>query len=115
MGRHYEEIGAAQFESADGVADWRVRGTTAFALYRTGDFATAVRLVDEVGRLADAVDHHPDVNLRYGRVELRLTTHATSSLTTVDVDLARAISAAAAALAVTADPDGIAESEIAQG
>lgn len=115
MGRLYDRISAADFEAADGVGDWRVRDDTVFALYRTGDFACAVQLVDEIGRLADAVDHHPDVNLRYGRVELRLTTHDAASLTTADVDLARAISRAAAGLGVTADPEGLEGAEIVGG
>lgn len=114
MARHYDPVTPEEFTAAEGVSDWRVRGTSVFALYRTGDFANAVRLVVEVGRLADAADHHPDVNLRYGRVELRLTTHETSSLTTADLDLAREIAAVAVTVGVTADPDGIKDSEIAR-
>jgi 4a-hydroxytetrahydrobiopterin dehydratase len=49
--------------------------------------------------------HHPDVELRYpGRVHVLLTTHATGGLTTLDVDVARAISAAAALAGASADP-----------
>jgi 4a-hydroxytetrahydrobiopterin dehydratase len=32
--------------------------------FRTGSFAAGVALVDAIGRLAEAVDHHPDVDLR---------------------------------------------------
>ena len=100
----YEKITAAQFSAAEGVDDWRVLWWQAFALFRTKSFATGLALVNEIGRLAEEANHHPDLNLRYGVLEVRLATHDTLSLTTADLDLCRAISAAAADLGVTADP-----------
>ena len=50
-------------------------GDGACAYFRTGSFAAGVELVDEIGRLADAADHHPDVDLRYAGVTVRLITH----------------------------------------
>lgn len=55
------------------------------------DFASALAYVNEVGRLAEEADHHPDVQLSWGRVVLRLSTHSVGSLTDRDVDLARQI------------------------
>lgn len=107
MGRSYEVVSAAQFSAEAGLEDWRVLWWQAFGLFRTGDFATGLRLVNEIGRLAEEADHHPDLNLRYGVLEVRLATHDTMSLTTADVDLCRAISAAAAELGVSADPGAI--------
>lgn len=108
MGREYEKITAAQFSEAEGVDDWRVLWSQeAFALFRTKSFATGLELVNEIGRLAEAADHHPDVNLRYGWLEVRLSTHATMSLTTADLELAQQISAAARKLGVAGDPDAI--------
>lgn len=102
-----EQITAQQFSEADGVGDWRVLWWQAFAVYRTGDFATGLNFVNEIGRLAEEAGHHPDLNLRYPILEIRLATHATFSLTTKDLDLARAISAAAQRLGVTPDPAAI--------
>ena len=102
-----EQITAQQFSEAEGTEDWRVLWWQAFAVFRTKDFATGLRLVDEVGRLAEEADHHPDVNLRYPVLELRLATHSTMSLTDKDLDLARKISAAARELGVRADPGAI--------
>ncbi|GAA3820095.1 VOC family protein [Nocardioides panacisoli] len=102
-----EKITAQQFSEAEGTEDWRVLWWQAFAVFRTKDFATGLRLVDEVGRLAEEADHHPDVNLRYPVLELRLATHSTMSLTDKDLDLARKISAAARELGVRADPGAI--------
>src|SRR5215207_3970186 len=100
-----ERITPRQFHDADGVDDWRVLWVVAFALYRTGDFATGLKLVQEIGRLAVAAGHHPDLNLRAGVLEVRLVTKERWSLTEADLSLARQISAAARALGVDADPE----------
>ncbi|HEY7224434.1 MAG TPA: VOC family protein [Micromonosporaceae bacterium] len=96
-----------QFHDADGIDDWRVLWSVAFALYRTGDFATGVKLVDEIGRLAEQAGHHPDLNLRSKVLEVRLVTKEIWSLTDVDLNLAREISLAAKALGIPADPAAI--------
>lgn len=104
-----ERLTAEEFAAADGTQDWRVLGWQAQTVFRTGDFATGLRLVNAVGELAERADHHPDVKLTYPLVELRLATHSTSSLTDKDVALAREISAAARELGVEADPGAAAE------
>lgn len=98
MGRNYEKITAADFAVADGVADWHVDGDEAVARFPTGTFVTGLALVNEIGRLAEEANHHPDVTLTYPSVEARLTTHDANALTTADLELARAISAAAKAM-----------------
>ena len=100
-----ERITPQQFHDSDGVDDWRVLWSVAFALYRTGDFATGVKLVAEIGRLAEAAGHHPDLNLRAGVLEVQLVTKENWSLTDADLSLARQISMAAQKLGVSADPD----------
>jgi 4a-hydroxytetrahydrobiopterin dehydratase len=99
-----ERITPRQFHDADGVDDWRVLWSVAFAVFRTGDFATGVKLVAEIGGLAEAAGHHPDLNLRAGVLEVRLVTKEHWSLTDLDLSLAREISAAAQAFGVSADP-----------
>jgi 4a-hydroxytetrahydrobiopterin dehydratase len=99
-----ERITPQQFHDSSGVDDWRVLWSVAFALYRTGDFATGVKLVEEIGRLAGAAGHSPDLNLRAGVLEVRLVTRANWSLTDLDLSLARQISVAARELGVGADP-----------
>jgi 4a-hydroxytetrahydrobiopterin dehydratase len=100
-----ERITPKQFHDSAGVEDWRVLWSVAFALYRTGDFASGLRLVQEIGRLAEAAGHHPDLNLRAAVLEVRLITKAGWSLTEADLSLARQISAAARDLGIRADPD----------
>lgn len=98
-----ERISDQAFLASDGVEDWQVRDGAAVATFRTGSFAAGVALVDAIGVLADALDHHPDVDLRYSRVAVRLVTHDVGGLSRRDVDLARRISAAARALGYPAD------------
>jgi 4a-hydroxytetrahydrobiopterin dehydratase len=102
-----ERITPRQFHEAAGVDDWRVLFSGASAYFRTGSFATGVAFVDAIGSLADAANHHPDVDLRYPGVTVRLTTHEVHGLSDRDVELARAISAAARELDVPADPTGL--------
>jgi 4a-hydroxytetrahydrobiopterin dehydratase len=83
--------------------DWRVVRNDACGHFRTGSFAAGVALVDEIGRLADAADHHPDVDLRSDGVTVRLRTDD-GTLGEREVALARQISAAARGLGVPVDP-----------
>jgi 4a-hydroxytetrahydrobiopterin dehydratase len=99
-----ERITPRQFHDAAGVDDWRVLWSVAFAVFRTRDFATGVKLVGQIGRLAEAAGHQPDLNLRAGVLEVRLVTKEHWSLTDLDLSLAKEISAAAQALGVSADP-----------
>lgn len=101
------KITPKEFHDSEGVDDWRVLWSRAFAVYRTRDFRTGLALINEIGRLAEEADHHPDIEFRWGVVEVRLITHATSSLTDRDLSLARKISAAAEALGVSADPAAV--------
>ncbi|WP_024285139.1 4a-hydroxytetrahydrobiopterin dehydratase [Cellulomonas sp. KRMCY2] len=75
------QITARQFHDSDGVQDWRVLAFGACAYFRTGSFATGVALVDRIGEQADAANHHPDVDLRYSGVTVRLFTHDVLGLT----------------------------------
>ncbi len=59
----------------------------------TSDFATGLALVDAIGAAAEQLDHHPDLDLRYGHLGVRLTSHDTGGITGRDIRLARRISA----------------------
>ncbi|MDN5743566.1 MAG: 4a-hydroxytetrahydrobiopterin dehydratase [Nocardioidaceae bacterium] len=100
----YATINADDFTRTKGLHDWGVLGWHAYALFETGDFATGLALVNEVGGLAEEANHHPDVCLRYGALAVRVGTHDTLSLTTADTALATGIMAAAQRLGVAASP-----------
>jgi len=59
-----ERITPGQFHEAVGLVDWRVLYHVACAHFRTGSFSAGVALVDAIGNLADAANHHADVDLR---------------------------------------------------
>src|SRR5579859_3468279 len=110
-----ERISAKQFRDAAGVEDWRTifGGGWACAYFRTGSFAVGVALVRVIGELAEAANHHPDVDLRPEGVSVKLFTSDFGGLSERDVALARQISAAAAELGVPADPSGVQHVQVA--
>jgi len=55
------------------------------------DFASALAFVNRIGAIADAEDHHPDIALGWGRVEVELWTHAAGGLTDNDFIVAARI------------------------
>jgi 4a-hydroxytetrahydrobiopterin dehydratase len=103
-----DQITPGRFHGSEGVDDWRVIAyRTAVTCFRTGDFATGLALVDEIGRLAEEADHHPDVELRYTTVFVTLTSHDVGGLSNRDVKMARKISAAARDRGIAADPEAV--------
>ena len=55
------------------------------------DFSEALDFVNRVGALAEAADHHPDIDIRWNTVTLRLSTHSAGTITAKDHDLAAQI------------------------
>ena len=76
---------------------WAGDGTGIRRTVEAPDFPTAIALVDAVAEQAEAMDHHPDMDIRWRKVTFGLVTHSAGGVTSKDVQLARAIDAAAAA------------------
>jgi 4a-hydroxytetrahydrobiopterin dehydratase len=57
------------------------------------DFPTAIRIVDAVAVVAEEMDHHPDIDIRWRNLTLVCSTHSAGGVTHLDVDLARRIDA----------------------
>ena len=72
---------------------WERDGDEIVKTVRRADFAGAMELVNEVARLAEAANHHPDMDIRWNTVTLRLSTHSEGGLTEKDISLAGAIDA----------------------
>jgi len=100
-----DTITPQEFRDRDGVEEWNPTESGAFATFDTGDFATGARLFSQIAVLADAADHHPDVDVRYATLRVRLFTHSAKGLTDADAALAARISLAAKDLKVHAIPD----------
>ena len=67
---------------------WARNGNEIRRTFTFADFKEAMGFVNRVADLAEEMDHHPDIDIRYSRVTLALTTHDAGGLTALDFDLA---------------------------
>jgi 4a-hydroxytetrahydrobiopterin dehydratase len=75
------------------VPAWRREGDEIRRSITAPDFPTAIRIVDEIAVEAEALNHHPDIDIRWRTLHLALTTHDKGGLTELDFDLAARIDA----------------------
>jgi 4a-hydroxytetrahydrobiopterin dehydratase len=66
------------------VKGWKLRGDSISRLYVFEDFVQALRFINRIARLAEGMNHHPDIDIRYNKVKLTLTTHDEGGLTMKD-------------------------------
>jgi 4a-hydroxytetrahydrobiopterin dehydratase len=59
--------------------------------YKFPDFAQALVWVNHIGAIAEAANHHPDIELSWGKVVVKTYTHTANGLTKKDYDLAAKI------------------------
>jgi 4a-hydroxytetrahydrobiopterin dehydratase len=71
------------------VPDWKKEGSTITRTYVFKDFPSAVRYVGKIAKLAEDAWHHPDIDIRWNKVTLVLTTHDEGGLTVKDFKLAQ--------------------------
>lgn len=75
----------------DELGDWEREGDEIQKVFEFDDFPGAIKFVTDVARLAESKDHHPDIDIRYNKVKLVLTTHSEGGLTRWDFDLANEV------------------------
>jgi 4a-hydroxytetrahydrobiopterin dehydratase len=75
----------------DELGDWEREGDELQKVYEFDDFSAAIKFVTEVAKMADRYDHHPDIDIRWNKVKLVLSTHSEGGITTLDFDLANDI------------------------
>ncbi|ETK31670.1 4a-hydroxytetrahydrobiopterin dehydratase [Microbispora corallina] len=73
--------------------DWRRDGDTIRRTVVATDFRTAIAIVNEIAEQAEALNHHPDIDIRWRTLHLALTTHDAGGLTELDYKLAARIDA----------------------
>jgi 4a-hydroxytetrahydrobiopterin dehydratase len=82
----------AQLATAlDDLSGWSRHADAIRREVRLRDFAAAIAFVNRVASLAEAANHHPDIDIRWNRVILTLSTHSQGGVTEADVALAREI------------------------
>ncbi|MBL9037786.1 MAG: 4a-hydroxytetrahydrobiopterin dehydratase [Archangium sp.] len=68
---------------------WRHEANALVCTFEFGAFLQGLRFVQSLGQLAEAADHHPDIDVRWRKVTLRFTTHdAGNRVTDLDTRLA---------------------------
>jgi 4a-hydroxytetrahydrobiopterin dehydratase len=94
------------------LGDWANLAGRLQTRIRTGDFATGLKVLNAIGAAAEEQNHHPDLDLRYSRIDVRLRSHDAGGITDRDIRLAHAIEDIAAAAGVELDRDGLSRFEL---
>ncbi|HEY4457697.1 MAG TPA: 4a-hydroxytetrahydrobiopterin dehydratase [Pseudonocardiaceae bacterium] len=76
-----------------GLAGWRQDRQELVRVVELADFRTAIVVVDRVAEVAEAANHHPDIDIRWRTLTFRLTSHDQGGLTDKDVEMAGRIDA----------------------
>jgi 4a-hydroxytetrahydrobiopterin dehydratase len=86
------KLNAAQIKAAlRRVPQWKKKAALISRTYEFKDFVAAMRFVNAVARQAEKADHHPDIDIRWNKVLLQLTTHSAGGLTEKDFELAQQV------------------------
>jgi 4a-hydroxytetrahydrobiopterin dehydratase len=80
------------------LTGWTRQGAEISREAELAGFPQAIEVVDRVAVLAEAADHHPDIDIRWRTLTFRLSTHSAGGLTEKDFALAKEIDAVIAAL-----------------
>jgi 4a-hydroxytetrahydrobiopterin dehydratase len=70
---------------------WARKGDALSKTYSFARFGDGIRFVQQVAQQADAMDHHPDIDIRYTDITFSLSTHDAGGITQRDLELAKAI------------------------
>lgn len=71
-----------------GLPQWRRKGGAITRDFEFDDFVAAMKFVNAVARAAEKACHHPDIDIRWNKVALTLSTHDAGGLTAKDFALA---------------------------
>lgn len=77
------------------IPSWTLQEGRIQRVYEFPDFVAAMLFVNAIAFRAEADQHHPDIDIRWNKVSLAITTHDEGGLTIKDFDLARRADAAA--------------------
>ena len=88
-----------QIETAlRGLQGWERAGDEIVRTIEFPEFMAGISFVNHIAQLAEAADHHPDIDIRYRNVRFALSTHSEDGVTEKDVELARQINSSLASL-----------------
>ena len=70
------------------VPNWSKRAQTIFRTFKCKGFLESIDFVNRIARKAQKANHHPDIDIRFDKVTLKLTTHDAGGITKKDFSLA---------------------------
>ena len=70
---------------------WSRRGDVITKTYQFKAFLTGIDFVDAIAKAAESADHHPDIDIRYTKITMTLSTHDAGGITSSDLKLAERI------------------------
>jgi len=73
------------------LPNWRLENGAIVREYQTDGWPTTLMLVNAIGFVAEAADHHPDLAVSWGKVGVKLWTHSAGGVTASDMELAQLI------------------------
>ncbi len=73
------------------VPEWEVEEKAITRTFEFEDFTVAMDFVNAVAEIAEELDHHPDIDIRWNKVRLALSTHSKGGLTLFDFETAERI------------------------
>jgi 4a-hydroxytetrahydrobiopterin dehydratase len=75
------------------LSQWQInkKGTELSRVFDTHTFLAGLALTAKIAVHAEILNHHPDVELSYGQVKVKLSTHDVEGLTNLDFELAKKI------------------------
>ncbi|PHX93347.1 MAG: 4a-hydroxytetrahydrobiopterin dehydratase [Pedosphaera sp.] len=83
------KLSSAKIKAAlPSVPQWRRKASVISRTFEFADFVVAMKFVNVVARSAEKACHHPDIDVRWNKVTLALTTHDAGGLTEKDFVLA---------------------------
>jgi 4a-hydroxytetrahydrobiopterin dehydratase len=86
------KLSAAQTdEKLRKLAGWRRKGNFITKDFEFEEFMKGIRFVNDIAGLAERLDHHPDIHIRWTSVRLEIQTHDEGGVTPLDIELATEI------------------------
>jgi 4a-hydroxytetrahydrobiopterin dehydratase len=78
-------------EKMTAIPEWKLEGQNVVRQFTFGDFVEAMKFVNRVADLAEKNAHHPDIDIRWNKVRLALSSHDAGGITDKDFHVASAI------------------------
>jgi 4a-hydroxytetrahydrobiopterin dehydratase len=76
-------------KSLASVPNWKKKGSNITRTFQFKDFPAAIKFVNAIAKPSEKAYHHPDIDIRWNKVTLALSTHDAGGLTAKDFSMAK--------------------------